>query len=70
MKNNLKFYFVTLFLLGSNFVSFAQLGEDDEGGGLEGDDTPSASIDGDIAYLAIIGILFVFYIYRKNKQRV
>lgn len=76
MKTFFKYYLL-IFLLFSVFKTFAQEegpGSGTEpsfgGTGLENGDPPPAPIDGDIAYLAIIGILFVFYIYRKNKQRV
>jgi hypothetical protein len=40
MKNNLfKLYILSFFLL-TDFISFAQPGQDQPGGGLEGDDPP------------------------------
>lgn len=71
MKNILKFYFVTL-LLASDFVAFAQggPGDDDGGGGLEGGDPQPAPIDSKLALLLIVGLVFVFYTYRKNKKAV
>ncbi len=70
MKNSLKFYFVTLLLLASDFVAFAQPGDDDGGGGLEGDDPQPAPIDSKLIILLIIGILFVFYTYKKSRRTV
>ncbi|WP_284651380.1 signal peptidase [Flavobacterium terrisoli] len=72
MKNNLKFYFVTLFLIASDFVVFAQggPGDDDGGGGLEGGDPQPAPINSKLILLAITGVLFVIYTYRKNKRTV
>lgn len=60
------------FLLLTNFVMFAQ-GPGDTGdgsGGLEGGDPPPAPIDGKLIYLAIVGILFVAYVYKKNRKTV
>jgi hypothetical protein len=72
MKNILKFYFVTLFLLASDFVAFAQPGDDDDGGGggLEGGDPQPAPIDSKLIILLILGIIFVFYTYRKQKRAI
>ncbi len=73
MKNTLKFYFVTLFFLAADFVAFAQGGPGDEGdgeGGVEGGDPQPAPINSKLILLAIIGILFVVYTYRKNKRTV
>ena len=70
MRNSLKFYFVTLLLLASDFVSFAQAGpgDDDGGGGVEGGDPQPAPINSQLILLAIIGVLFVMYTFRKNKK--
>ncbi len=71
MKNTLKFYFVTLLLLASDFVAFAQPGDDDDGGGLEGGGDPQpAPIDSKLIILLVLGVLFVFYTYRKHKRAV
>ena len=68
MKNIFKLYFLSFFLL-SDFVVFAQPGDDDGGGGLEGDDTPAAPIDGKLIWLAIAGILFSLYYFKSKKQK-
>ena len=72
MKNILKFYFVTLLLLASDFAAFAQggPGDDDGGGGLEGGDPQPAPINSKLILLAITGVLFVIYTFRKNKRTV
>ncbi len=44
MKSIYKIYILTFILL-SDFVMFAQPGDDDGSGGLEGDDAPAAPID-------------------------
>ncbi len=67
MKKLMKFYLLA-FVLFSNFVVFANPGDDD-GSGLEGGDLPpGAPINGQIMVLAILGILYVIYTYRKNKK--
>jgi hypothetical protein len=64
-----KFYLISFILL-SDFSTFAQPpGGDDNGGVLEGDDDPvAATINGKLILLAIIGLLFVIYTFRKNKK--
>lgn len=68
MKNNLfKLYILSFFLL-TDFISFAQPGQDNPDGDLEGDDTPPAPINGKLILLAIAAVLFAFYTL-KNKRR-
>lgn len=67
-KNLLKFYALTFVLL-SDFVMFAQgPGDNDEDGNLEGEDAPQAPINSKLIWLAIVGILFAVYTYRRNKK--
>ncbi|UPQ79272.1 hypothetical protein M0M57_00170 [Flavobacterium azooxidireducens] len=68
MKSIYKIYILT-FLLLSDFVLFAQPGDDDGSGGLEGDDTPAAPINGKLIWLAIVSILFAFYYFNKRVQK-
>ena len=70
MRNLLKFYLLTFILL-SDFVTFAQPGDDDGGGGggLEGGDPQPAPINGKLILLAITGILFVIYTFRKSEKQ-
>ena len=68
MKSIYKFY-ISTFLLLSDFVLFAQPGDDDGSGELEGDDTPAAPIDGKLIWLAIVSILFAFYYLNKRAQK-
>ena len=67
MKNLLKFYLLTFVLL-SDFVAFAQPGDDDGGGGLEGGDPLPAPINNKMFLLAIAGVCFVIYTFNKNKR--
>lgn len=69
MKSIYKFYIVT-FLLLSDFIMFAQPGDDDGGGGLEGDDPPAAPINGKLIWLAIVSVFFAYYILNKRTQKV
>ena len=67
-KNLFKIYIATFFIL-SDFVMFAQPGDDDgDGGGLEGDDPPPTPINGKLIWLGIIAILFAYYSYKKNRK--
>ena len=68
MKKKLfKIYIFSFFLL-VDFVSFAQPGDDDGSGGLEGNDPPPAPINGKLIWLAFVGILFAFYSIKKYKK--
>lgn len=60
------------FILLSDFVVFAQPGDDDggAGGGLEGGDPQPAPINSKLILLAIMGVLFVMYTFRKNKKAI
>jgi hypothetical protein len=69
MRKFYKFYLLSFILL-SDFVAFAQPGDDDGGGGLEGDDPQPAPINGKLVILALTAILFVLYTYRKNKRAI
>lgn len=68
MKNIYKFYLVAFFFL-SDFVAFAQPGDDDGGGGLEGNDPEPAPINSKLIYLAITGILFAIYTFKKSRKQ-
>lgn len=70
MRKLYQFYLLTFFLL-SDFVAFAQPGDDDGGGGggLEGGDPQPAPINSKLILLAIAGIFFVMYTFRKNKKQ-
>ena len=71
MKNVYKYYLLSLVLL-SDFVVFAQPGDGDGGsgggGGLDGTDPAPSPINSKLIVLAIMGILFAMYTYRKNKK--
>lgn len=68
MKNRLfNLYLITFFLL-VDFVAFAQPGDDDGSGGLEGNDPPPAPINGKLIWLGIVALLYAFYSIRKNRR--
>ena len=69
MKKIVKFYILSFVLL-SDFVAFAQPGDDDGSGGLEGGDPQPAPINSKMILLAIAGVCFVIYTFRKNKRTV
>ncbi|WP_396159177.1 hypothetical protein [Flavobacterium sp.] len=68
MRKFYKFYLLSLILL-SDFVTFAQPGDDDGGGGLEDGDPAPAPINSKLILLAIMGILFVLYTVNKSKKQ-
>ena len=69
MKNLFRLYLLSFFLL-SDFVLFAQPGDNDGGGGVGGNDPQPAPINSKLILLAIMGILFVVYTFRKNKKAI
>ncbi len=71
MKNIFfKWYIVGFFLL-TDILLFAQPGQDQGGGGgLEGDDPPTAPLDGKLIWLGIVAILFAFYSYSRRLSKV
>ncbi|MBC7605716.1 MAG: hypothetical protein H7199_02000, partial [Burkholderiales bacterium] len=69
MKNNLfKIYILSFFLL-TDFMLFAQPGDNDGTGGLEGNDPPPAPINGKLIWLGIAAILFAFYSYQRKTKK-
>lgn len=68
MKSLYKIY-ILAFVLLSDIMLFAQPGDDDGGGGLEGEDTPAAPINGKLIWLAITGIVFAFYYFGTKRQK-
>jgi hypothetical protein len=68
MKNNLfKLYILSLFLL-SDFLVFAQPGDDDGGGGLEGGDPVPAAIDAKLVWLGIAAVIYAFYSFNRKRK--
>lgn len=65
MKHLVRLYIV-LFLFVSDFKLFAQPGDDDEDGDLEGGDP--VPINGKVFWLAIVGLAFAFYYFKKYKR--
>jgi len=68
MKNLYKLY-ILAFVLLSDLMLFAEPGDDDGSGGLEGEDTPAAPINGKLIWLALVGIVFVFYYFNTKRQK-
>lgn len=67
MKKTILQSFLLFTFLFLDFVAFAQPGTDQNGGGLETDDTPPASINGKLIWLAIVGLAFAYYTYKKTR---
>jgi hypothetical protein len=70
MKNNVLKYYIVAFYLCSTFITFAQPGANDTGGGLETTDPAPAPIDNYVWVLALLGLIFIFIKFRamqKNK---
>jgi hypothetical protein len=70
MKNNFFKLYLLSFVFLSDFMLFAQPGQDQPGGGLEGDDPPTASINEKLIWFGIVGILFAFYSYKRKNSNV
>ncbi|HLF52742.1 hypothetical protein [Flavobacterium sp.] len=64
----LKTYLLAFFLL-NGFVMFAQPGDDNGSGDLEGDDAPMAPISSKLIVLALAGIVLAVYTFRNNRKR-
>ena len=67
MKTNLFKLYILGFFIFSDFLMFAQPGDDDTGGGLEDDDAPAAPINGKIIWLMILGIGYAVYTFNKKR---
>lgn len=69
MKSSILKWYLLVFLFASDFVMFAQPGdEEEEGPSQEGDDDPPAPINTKLIWLAIVGISFAFYLYNRKQQ--
>ena len=68
MKNNLFRIYILSFFLLTDFILFAQPGDDDGGGGLEGSDPPPAPINGKLVWLGIAAIVFAFYSLKRKRR--
>ncbi|HEX9979778.1 MAG TPA: hypothetical protein VGB50_04345 [Flavobacterium sp.] len=68
-KNFLNFYIFSIVLF-SDFVMFAQPGDESDGGDLEDDDAPQAPVNGKLIWLALAGILFAIYTYKARRKTV
>ncbi len=71
MKKNSTNLILTLLFLGSQAALFAQGGPGDGGdggGGLEGGDPAPAPINTNLIVLAIVGLVFAFYQFKKHQK--
>lgn len=68
MKNFSKFYLLA-FLMLSDFMLYAQPGDEDGNGDLEGGDPPPAPINGKLIILTILGLIFAFYSIKKFRKQ-
>lgn len=68
MKKRVLHIFLMTFFILVDFVAFAQPGDDDGSGGLEGNDPPPAPINDKLIWLGILAIIFAFYSIRKYRK--
>ena len=70
MKNLLKFCLISFFMM-SNIMVFAQPGNGDGGGGtgLEGGDPSPAPINSKLILLAISGVIYALYKFKKIYKK-
>lgn len=61
-------FYIFTFLFLSDFIMFAQPGDDDAGGGLEGGDPAPAPINSKLILLVLAGILFAIYTIKRNRK--
>lgn len=69
MKNNLLRIYLLSFFLFSDFIIFAQPGDDDTTGGLEDNDVPASPINGKIIWLVVAAIVYAMYTFSKSRKR-
>lgn len=63
-------YYLLVFLLFSDFILFAQPGDTDPDDVIEDNDPPAAPINSKLIWLGLVGILFVWYIYKQRKTNI
>lgn len=69
MKKNLLTLYITAVVLFSDFIMFAGPGAGSDGEPpLEGEDAPAAPINGKLLWLALAGILFAVYAYKRTRR--
>lgn len=69
MKKDLLKLYILGFVLFSDFLLFAQPGDESDGGDpLEDEDAPQAPINGKLIWLALAGVLFALYVYKNNRK--
>ncbi len=68
MKNNLIKIFILFTGLISDFALFSQPNGDTAAGDLEGNDAPAAPINSKLFILAIIGLFFATYTFKRNRR--
>ena len=61
-------FYIFTFLLLSDFIMFAQPGDDDNNGDLEGGDPAPAPINSKLILLLLAGVLFAIYTIRRNRK--
>jgi hypothetical protein len=70
MKNTLLKTYSTLFCLLSSFLLFAiPPGDENDTGDLETVDAPAAPINGKLFLLALAGIIFAYYTFKKSREK-
>ena len=69
MKHLLRFY-ILVFLLTSDFKLFAQPGDENGDGDLEGEDPiPGAPINSKVFLLVVVGVAFAWYKFQMKRQK-
>lgn len=63
-------YYLLIFLLFSDFILFAQPGDNDPDEGIEDNDAPAAPINSKLIWLGIVGVLFAWYLYKQRKSQI
>ena len=70
MKNTLLKTYSTLFSLFSSFLLFAiPPGDENDTGDLETVDAPAAPINSKLFLLALAGIIFAYYTFKKSREK-
>lgn len=70
MKKNFLTLPLVILLVLMDVIVYAQPGDDDGSGGLEGNDPPPAPINTKLIWLAILALVYGFYSIKKYRKAI
>lgn len=69
MKKQFNKYYIAFFIMCFNFVLFAEPGTGNSTNDMENVDAPAAPINEYLWILAVVGVVFAFYLLKKNRKK-